>query len=80
MSGGGAEPKEFEDARIDLSILMARKPYLRRWVGAEFYPVAKAHDDARIKECRDILHNYHGATIWYYKSLPTMGNRFGGVS
>ena len=65
-------------ARMDMSIEMTSRKYLHKWVGSERYPRAKEQSDEIIARSREILHQSDGETIWYYKKLPTMGNKFRG--
>ena len=69
--------KRVDDARRNLSIAMASRQYLHDWVGSEAYPEAKRINSIIIEESRRILFSVPGTTtIWYYKHLPTLGNKF----
>ena len=66
-----------EEARIDLSLAIAEKPYLGKWFSGDDLSRVKAWNRETEQRARQLLKEHaNGGTIYYYRDVPSAGNKF----
>lgn len=81
------ESDKLREARESLSIAVKCAPYIGKWATEEanclgvdvkeYVKEAKARNKKEQDDARKVLFDANGGgTIWYYKELPSMGNKF----